>query len=375
MPMGTRLLTIKPSGATTIVQDVPGQRSVQYTFGVDPNAPGTRELLTVSQIAPQGGPFTTQYAYHYAPQSGIGTLLQSVFTPQPGNPARMISNQIIYFDGGQVQMLKDANSNTRNYQYNDDSTTTVTIPDSSNTNPAETWTEKFFGSLTTGDTDANGNSDTIIYNDATAFALPTKFTNKNAQTTTIGYEYANNVTNYGNISHGFDASYLYSVLRCEYALRNFWHHEDGNEIRLQHLADGAACGDRPVCARWRLADARHYHLFRQWAKQRASVDDFKRRSQEPRRNWGVRTPMVTTTYAYTPLGNVASIMEPGPNNTNKSVVYMFKYTDATGKIEALGEPTSITDPAAAYHPVYLRRAGPRRLDDRSQQLHDTIQVR
>ena len=62
---------------------------------------------------------------------------------------------------------------------------------------------------------------------------------------------------------------------------------------------------------------------------------------------GAMGAQVTTTYVYTALGNVSSVMSPAPNGTlNATVTTSYNYVADGGfaKTEALGEPLTTTDP-------------------------------
>ena len=322
------LLTIMPNAAGYVVQDVPGMRSVQYTLGMDANAPGTMELLNVSRITPVGGLYTPQSIYHYAP-SNVGALMSGVTVQNPNGVGAPASSAINYDDGGLVSYLTDANGNTRNFTIGD-SSTIVTIPDSDPVNPTpETWTENFNGNLQTGDTDALNHSDTIAYTNSDVPYLPTEFTNKNGQKSTIAYEIHNGAY-YGNISKimtpvtygaGSGSGILTTTYTYDYT------YPAAPMGLLKQIDQTAPDGATRTLAKITYTAKGQIQTIQ--TPQPSAVGSF-----------------VTTTYTYTmPMGNVQTINTPGPNMLGAAgnVTYTFSYTDG-GKTEALGEPTSVTDP-------------------------------
>ncbi len=311
------LLTITPTGATTIAQDVPGNRSVQYTLGIDPNAPGTTELLGVSKIAfGAGNGYTPQYTYHYTPQNNW-TLMSGVTVPNPGDSTQTqtTSNAISYADGGIVSSIKDANGNTRNYAIADGSAT-VTIPDADPINPTpETWTETFTGNTQTGDTDAQGNSDAVGYGPVPY--LPTDFTNKNGQKSRMTYDTTHG--NYGSVQTTTTPITYGSPAVNGVLTTNYTYAYDVSPLGLLTQIDQIA----PDTASRTLAKIGYYPT--------GQVKTIQ--TPQP----GADGLFVTTTYTYTPLGHVKTVTAPGPNG---NVTYTFGY----GVPEALGEPTSVSDP-------------------------------
>ncbi len=292
----------------------PYGRFVNYTFN---NQPGGGQALTaVSQLSN----ITPQWNYGYGAVGGW-TLLNSVGSPDPTNPAQINSHSINYNGDGTVASLVDANNNVRNYSYGASTTVQLVGPDGE-----ALRYDQHFGALNNdaGTTDAAGNSDSLAYGDPGNPYLPTTYTNRNNQHVDATYDAFGNQLTANTIAAGQPQTALYTYDYSKFPLgelstvRSIGHmgqvvydYQDNGLVKAIHSPlPGALYGGQAG----------------------------------PNRDH-------TVYYSYTALGNVSTISVPSPNTGGAPVTYRYNYVfdalDGTTKNEALGEPLTVTTPTGS----------------------------
>ena len=281
-------------------------------------------LLTVSQIGAvlaQRGDLW-RYAYQDA---GYGPFLVSVSAPPPSGAGNYATHQIAYTigsnSGGYVSSLTDADLNTRAYTYHDASSADVQVQGAGG-QAGETWTQITTG-LDNGSKDALNKQDTISYNDGNNPYSPTQVINKNNQSAQMTYDAMGNVTSTTVPVNG-------NLLTTGYGY-------DYTHLALGQLTSIQVGTKTPTT----IAYDPNTGLINQVGT--------------PTPGTSGTGDHVYTTYAYTALGNVATVTMPAPNNSGQPVQIAYNYAsdisiatfDQPGGVsqnEALGRPLTVTDP-------------------------------
>ena len=293
----------------------PYHRTVNYVFG---QTNGGYCLTGVSQL----GSTAPQWQYDYTAINGW-PLLSSVGAPDPsvipaaGSTAAIpiLTHPISYYPDGRVATLVDANGNRRLYTYAGGTQVQVYSPGGA---LVDHWTQAS-GQLNNamGYTDANNASNSVVYNDPANPYRPTQFTNRNPgnpQTVSATYDpYGNTLTTLASCNGGFvQTNYQYDY--ATFALGML------SSVQTQGMAGSV-----------------HYSYYPNGLVQTVTT---------PSPGYGLILP--TTTFYYTALGNISTIMKPGPNATGQTVSIQYNYLydplDGTRQTEALGQPLTVTAP-------------------------------
>ncbi|HEY3281081.1 MAG TPA: polymorphic toxin-type HINT domain-containing protein [Armatimonadota bacterium] len=258
------------------------------------------------------------YGYVPAAQAAYGRL-QSIEVNSPENPSVRVTSRIGYVSGSdRVRYLQDANNNCRFYTYDLGGTNNTLVevkrPNSPYSDPSDPsaysldlqWTQKIDAyDRNAGVTDADGLSTTIGYADSTS-TRPSYVTNRAGNRVECSYDTNGNLQevrgpnrdSYGNLvatTYGWGYGYfplglLASVTEGSRPPTTYTYYP--SSLRLQSVTSPAPAGS------------------------------------------GLTS--VTTTFSYTPLGQVTQITSPG-NSTDDSRTTWYSYTSASHPYEMVGQ--------------------------------------
>lgn len=331
---GNRITTFTNGGASPLltlnysasglanITDLYG-RVVSYTFTA-------ANLATVSQVNAASA-IRSQYGY-----TTIGTrpYLNAVMVPDPSSGG-MSEADPQYTADGKVAQLRDAEGNLRTYTYGPKGVT-VSVYGSDGT-LSQTWTQKFDSAnqnVDKGIIDAFGNSTNLVYADAANPLKVTAATNKNGQTASASFD------KYGNTAAATD-------------LRGVVTQNTYDPAFPLGQVTGVAIGTNQA-----LPKTPTNFTYYDGTTQVGGITQAKGLV----RTMSVPTPgtigtgeQVSTTHAYTAMGNVLTVASPGPNTSGGTVTTTYNYTsdptcDVNGNAgtytatEHLGQPLTVTDP-------------------------------
>ena len=311
----------------TEYSDPANPRKIDYGVGTQNT---TTVLTSVSQMYTGATPIRQDWKYSYLSNQGNGTpFISNVFVYDPAGSGNYVNNTIGYDTVGRVSGLTDASAKSHNYTY--PAQTQVTVQDVSGV--ALQWFQGFDAlDKNTGDTDANTKSSSVLYGDTNPY-LATQVTNRNGQLVNATYD------NYGSLTSIDEpvndsqrlvtqTGYLYT----DFALG-----------RADHVTVGA-----------KSPTSMTYHTGSVSVNGVPQPNGMVKTVSTPKPDTVGSASVVTTTYVYTALGNVASVMSPSPVTTGTTVTTTYNYVvDGTvTKVEALGEPLTVTDPNG--HTTHLR---------------------
>lgn len=316
------LLTFAYGAGTITITDPTALREVQLTIGT---AGSTPVLSAVSQVSAPGGPYAGLWQYNYTVM-GSNLLLSQVGIIDPNGLGGIISHMVGYNPNNSVSQLTDANGNTRAYTFNGGSTD-VAVRDSTNT-LSQQWTQKI-GSLneTAGSTDAANNGSSVAFADPDNPYRPTSATNRNSQTVTYGYDAYGNVMTESETINGNPLLTTYGYrydLDPQGVLTSV--QEGSRTATTMTYYDGTTSVVDPLGSGITYVQARG--LLQSISTPQPGT---------------VGGGTVTTTYAYTPLGNVWYQSDPAPNSATGVVLTKYHYTDdpdygLAGIAERVGMP-------------------------------------
>ena len=334
-PQTTLLQLSYAGGLLSSVQDDAG-RQVTYQFGAAGDGSVQGSVLTfVSQI---NAASAALWQYDYQGVNGR-PYLSTVQSPNPVGTG-MSTASTKYDSTGRVQMLQDAGNRQRLYSYNSDNVQLQV--NNSNGSLAQQWTQKFGPSLRNVDTgvmDAKTNSAVIDHSGSPSPYLPSAFTNRNSQKTSVNYDPANT---YGNVQTVTNPRT--DVTTYTYAYPSDFPLGQVSQVQVSHGSLGVADAVQAPTT------YDYYNATDASADGVVGVLNGLVKAVHSPLPGTTNAGSVTTSYAYDSLGNVTSTTAPGANG-NVQVTYNYTsygFTDGNGgthtytQSEALGEPVSAT---------------------------------
>ena len=316
------LLTLNYSGSGLAnITDVYG-RIVTYTFS-------SANLATVSQVNAASA-IRWQYGYTTI---GSQPFLNAVMVPDPSSGS-MSEADPQYTPDGHVAALNDAEGNQRSYSYGPNAVS-VSIYGADGS-LSQTWTQKFDAAnsnVDKGVIDAFGNATNLTYGDGANPLKVTAATNKNGQTATASFD------QYGNTSTVTD---LRSVLT-----QNTY----DPAFPLGQVAEVQVGANQPVP---KTPTSFTYYDGTTQVNGITQAKGLMKTMSVPTPGTTGTGAQVTSTYAYTALGNALSVTSPGPS-IGGTVTTTYNYVsdptyDVNGNpgtytaLEQLEQPLTVTDP-------------------------------
>ena len=319
----------------TEYSDPANPRKIDYGVGTQNT---TTVLTSVSQMYTGATPIRQDWKYSYLSNQGNGApFISSVYVYDPAGSGNYVNNTVGYDAVGRVSGLTDASAKSHNYTY--PAQTQVTVQDVSGI--ALQWFQGFDAlDKDTGDTDANTKSNSVLYGDTNPY-LPTQVTNRNQQIVNATYDNYGSTTSIDEPVNDApnrlvtDIGYVYT----DFALG-----------RVDHITVGA-----------KSPTSMTYYTGNTSVGGVLQPNGMVKTVSIPKPNTVGSASVVTTTYVYTALGNIATITSPSPVTAGAFVTTTYNYvTDTIGgvtttKVEALGEPLTVTaPPTLTAHTTHFR---------------------
>lgn len=307
-------------------------RKIVMHFGIQ--VPGLTTLLDTSLIgdATLGDPLMRwQYAYTGFSANTLA-LLTAVSAPNPSGNMMGVTQNIPYDTNLHLAQVTDAEGRPVNYATSAGGTS-LSIPAVDANTPGLAWTQLLNGTGTTlmldaGAQDANA-AQTTLTRDPTETYEPGVMTNPLNQQVTLSYETPPAAQPCGNLKSSSEPTSTGGILTTTATY-------DYTTFALGRLASAQSGAKTATNFTYYQAGDPPVNGISQPVGLVKSVFS-------PTPGTAGTGSQVTTTYAYTALGNVASVTLPAPNSAVGTVMYKYAYTGG-GKSEALGEPTSVLDP-------------------------------
>ena len=314
-------------------------RKIDYGVGTQNT---TTVLTSVSQMYTGATPPRQDWQYSYLSNQGNGApFISNVYVYDPSGLNVYVNNTVVYDTVGRVSSLTDASGKSHNYTY--PAQTQISVQELINNVPTVElqWFQSFDTlNKDTGDTDAASQSSIVDYLDANPY-LPTQVTNRNGQAVKATYDNYGSTTSIDEPVNDApnrlvtDIGYVYT----DFALG-----------RVDHVTVGA-----------KSPTSMTYYTGNTSVGGVPQPNGMVKTVSTPKPNTVGSASVVTTTYVYTALGNIATITSPSPVTAGAFVTTTYNYvTDTIGgvttnKVEALGEPLTVTaPPTLTAHTTHFR---------------------